>query len=195
MKITSINQTSRIGKEWIESIRNNHLKKGVSRFVTISTDNLTETLGKTSEGVVSLKRKAKNGASELTITHPEVKGMFKRLIFPDGSGCEVRLIDGIPKRTNGYFFLKTKDGEKVAIQYATDGYSEPTVHKNIFMANIDRLGNPKYDVDLESIFSNEKTSLLQKIKKLFKPLSDFAEKNSAKNKALREFANSIDRTI
>lgn len=193
MKITSISQISRIGREWAESVKHNPLRKGVSRFVTIATDDLTETLGKTADGVVVLERKAKNGASELTIKDPEIKGIFKKLVFPDGSGCEVRLINGEPRRTNGYFFLNKKSGEKVACEYGLDGYSSPETQKDIFKINLDRFGKPEYEVDFSPLFSDGKPTLKQKIKNLFRPIINIFKKYNTENTSWRKFANSIDR--
>ena len=112
IRVSAIDAVGTIGKEWAQSVKRRPLEKGVARYVTVATDGLTETLGRSAEGVITLHRKAANGAEEVTIGYLGEPKLFKAFKFADGSSCETRFFNGIPKRTNGQFVLTEKNGEK-----------------------------------------------------------------------------------
>ena len=89
------------------------------------------------------------------------------------------------------------------VGYGIDGYSTPDVHKKVFLANMDRLCDPKYKIDLREIdemadVADGKKSRLafnikQAVKKLFKPVTNFIEAHNESNSALRKWVKNIDR--
>ena len=194
MHIKNIQNGISIYKEWAESIKRRPLQNGVERVVTVVKDGVRKTMGKNSE-YSYIETKTADGFEKTFIKSLTDNTSIKRIKYPDGAHTTTLYRNNKPYRTDGAFVVKKKDGTSQLIGYGTDGKINPDAMKKVFMTNLDRMGDPKYDVDLRGIFEEEPKSKLGKFLGDIKyKIGKYFERFSKQNRGLRDFAQSIDKT-
>ena len=193
MSIKGIQGGISIYKEWAESIRRRPLQEGVERVVTVVKDGVRKTIGKNSE-FSYIETRTPDGVEKAFLKSLTDNSTVKGVKYPDGSYTTTIFINGKAYRTNGAFAVKKKDGTRQLVEYGVDGEQKPSAMKEVYMANLDRLGDPKYDVDLREVFGDRPKS---KVAKFFGNVKyrvgKFFERFSKQNRELRAYAKSIDR--
>ena len=194
MHIKNIQNGFSIYREWAESIKRRPLQNGVERVVTVVKDGVRKTMGKNSE-YSYVETKTAEGIEKTFLKSLTDNTTVRGVKYPDGSYANTVYRSGKPYRTDGAFVVKKKDGTSQLVGYGIDGNIKPDSIKKVFMTNLDRMGDPKYDVDLRGIFEEEPKSKLDKFLGDIKyKTGKFFERFSKQNRELRDFAQSIDKT-
>ena len=193
MNVKPIQSGISIYKEWAESINRRPLQKGVERVVTVVKDGVKKTIGKNSE-FSYIETKTPDGVEKAFLKSLTDNTTVKGVKYPDGSYTTTIFQNGRPYRTNGAFSVKKKDGTTQLVQYGVNGKIKPSTMKEIFMTNLDRMGNPKYDVDIREVFGERpKSKVARFFGNIRYKVGKFFERFNNQNKELRTYAKSIDR--
>ena len=190
--VKTLNYGSEICREWAASIKRNPLKKNILRCVTIAKDDATRTIGKNADfSFIEIQKP--NGFKKVIVKDLSGNNAISEIRYPDGSWSTTCYSGTKPIRTNGEFVITKKNGEIQKLGYSQDGYLAPEYHKELFIKNLYRLGNPKYEVDLREVFGERpKSKILRFLGDIKYKAGKFFERFNKQNTELRKYAKSID---
>ena len=190
--IKQIQRGSEICLKWAASIKRSPATKGILKAVTIDNDNARKTIGKLDDVRFVILKKP-NGYTKAIIKSSFDNSSLKIIKYPDGSLSKTTYMNGVKPRTNGQFIVKKKDGSTDKIGYGVDGEFGPTIIKKLFISNLEKFSDPKYEVDIRGIFEEAPKS---KVVKFFGDIKykvgKYFKRFNKQYTEMRKFTNSID---
>ena len=190
--VKQIQRGSEIALEWAKSIKRNPLKKDVLRTVTIAKDGATKSIGRDSEK--AFIEVIKPGDYRKVIVRAlDGNSAIKSVQYSDGSWLETTYIRNTKPRTNGEFVMFKKGGATAKIGYSTRGEFNPQKMKEHFMANLKRLGEPKFEVNIRELFGKTTSKIKRAVNRFIDTVSPFISRYNKTNRTMRRLASEFEK--
>ena len=190
--VKQIQRGSEIALEWAKSIKRNPLKKGVLRTVTIARDGVTKSIGRDSEKAFIEVIKP-GDYRKVIVKALDGNSAVKSIRYSDGSWFETIYSKGTAPRTNGEFVMLRKGGATAKIGYSTRGEFNPQKIKEHFMANLKRLGEPKFEVNLRRFVQETPSKIKRVINGFIDTVSPFISRFNKTNRIMRKLAQEFEK--